>query len=123
MFGTWVGIRYVWVFLLGLPYPMPLIGLFNFVAGFVTEVVVLFLQFPASWRRDGTFTRQLVFLMAAQLCLIVIFLAYFGWVAEILPSSNKILIHTFVFSLGWTFTIIPLDFQWTLGNSSLHLLS
>lgn len=78
MFSTWVGIRYVWVFLLGLPYPMPLLGLFNFVAGFVAEVVVLFLQFPRQWRKDGTFLKQLVFLMATQLCLIVIFLAYFG---------------------------------------------
>ena len=60
MLGTWVSLRYIWVishlltlpltlplsitlrmpqvFLLDLPYPMPLIGLFNFVAGFAAEV-------------------------------------------------------------------------------------
>jgi hypothetical protein len=57
---------------------MPLLGLVNFVAGFVAEIVVLFLQFPSEWRRNREFLLQLVLLMAAQLCLIVIFLAYFG---------------------------------------------
>lgn len=78
MFGTWVGIRYVWVYLLGLPYPMPLIGLANFVAGVSAELVVLFLSFPGQWRRDQTFVRQLLVLMVTQLGLVVIFLAYFG---------------------------------------------
>jgi hypothetical protein len=78
MFATWAAIRYAWTDLLGLPYPMPLIGLVNFVAGFVAELLILFFQFPREWRRDGEFRRQLLLLMATQLCLIVIFLAYFG---------------------------------------------
>ena len=78
MFSTWAAIRYVWVFLLRLPYPMPLLGLCNFVAGFVAEVAMLFLQFPRQWRKDRAFLKQLIYLMATQLCLIVIFLAYFG---------------------------------------------
>ena len=78
MFGTWVSIKYVWVDLLVLTYPMPFIGLFNFVAGFVAEILVLFFQFPSQWRKERQFILQLIFLMSAQLGLIVIFLLYFG---------------------------------------------
>ena len=73
------------VYLLELPYPMPLIGLFNFVAGFATEVIaiipfitflkdftfriecqfhtqvlLLFFQFPAQWRSQPEFRKQQV---------------------------------------------------------------
>ena len=43
---TWTSLYYIWVHLLHLVYPMPLIGLFNFVAGFVAEVIVLYFQIP-----------------------------------------------------------------------------
>ena len=73
MICTWVSLRYIWVisifslslpslilpwtferdlelfthkvFLLDLPYPMPLIGLFNFVAGFAAEVSLFISSF------------------------------------------------------------------------------
>ena len=81
--------------LLQLPYPMPLIGLVNFVAGFVAEVAVLYLQIPRAWRRNPAFFRTLLWLVATQLFLIVVFLLYF--------------------LLGFGFYIIPADYQWTLA--------
>ena len=73
------------MYLLELPYPMPLIGLFNFVAGFAAEVIaiipfitflkdftfrieyqfhtqvlLLFFQFPAQWRSQPEFRKQQV---------------------------------------------------------------
>jgi hypothetical protein len=95
MAGCWVALYALWVLLLEFPYPMPLIGLFNFVAGFVGEVVVLYFQIPKSWRKDSGFFKNILWLVCAQLFLIVAFLLYVG--------------------LGWGFYIIPRNFQWTLS--------
>ena len=81
--------------LLHLPYPMPLIGLVNFVMGFVAEVAVLYLTIPRAWRRNPAFFRIILWLVATQLFLIVVFLLYF--------------------LLGFGFYIIPTDYQWTLA--------
>ena len=92
---TWTSLYYIWVHLLHLTYPMPLIGLFNFVAGFVAEVIVLYFQIPKSWRQNAGFFKTLLWLIATQLFLIVVFLIYF--------------------ILGWGFYIIPRNYQWTLA--------
>ena len=92
--------------LLQLPYPMPLIGLVNFVMGFVAEVAVLYLTIPRAWRQNPAFFRIILWLVATQLFLIVVFLFYF--------------------LLGFGFYIIPSDYQWTLalliplGNTSKY---
>jgi len=91
----WVSLYYLWVYLLGFPYPLPLIGLFNFVAGFVEEVIVLYFQISKSWRQDPGFFIIIIWLACAQLFLIVAFLLYVG--------------------LGWGFYIIPRDYQWALA--------
>ena len=102
---TWTSLYSLWVHLLHLEYPMPLIGLFNFVAGFVAEVIVLYFQIPKTWRQNPTFFQTLVWLIATQLFLIVVFLIYFV--------------------LGWGFYIIPSNYQWTLALgkdiNTLHL--
>lgn len=95
MAACWVSLYYLWVHLLGFPYPLPLIGLFNFVAGFVGEVVVLYFQIPKSWRQDPGFFKNIIWLACAQLFLIVAFLLYVG--------------------LGWGFFIIPREYQWILA--------
>ena len=50
MAATWSLLHSLWVTgtatALGLPYPMPSIGLINFVAWFVAEVAVLYFQIP-----------------------------------------------------------------------------
>ena len=69
---TWTSLYYLWVHILHLAYPMPLIGLFNFVAGFVAEVIVLYFQIPKSWRQDTAFFKTLLWLVATQLFLIVV---------------------------------------------------
>ena len=102
---TWTSLYSLWVHLLHLEYPMPLIGLFNFAAGFVAEVIVLYFQIPKTWRQNPTFFQTLVWLIATQLFLIVVFLIYFV--------------------LGWGFYIIPSNYQWTLALgkdiNTLHL--
>ena len=70
-------------------------GLFNFVAGFVAEVIVLYFQIPKAWRQVPAFFKIICWLVATQLFLIVVFLLYFG--------------------LGFGFYIIPRDYQWTLA--------
>ena len=92
---TWVSLYALWVHALHQLYPMPLIGLFNFVAGFVAEVVVLYFQIPKAWRQNPAFFKIILWLVATQLFLIVVFLVYFG--------------------LGFGFYIIPKDYQWTLA--------
>ena len=94
MAATWTLLHSLWVTALGLPYPMPLIGLINFVAGFVAEVAVLYFQIPKPWRRNPQFFNNILWLVATQLFLIVVFLLYF--------------------LLGFGFYIVPVDYQWTL---------
>ena len=52
MAGTWSLLHSLWVTALGLPYPMPLIGLINFVAGYVAEVAVLYFQIYKPWTQN-----------------------------------------------------------------------
>ena len=94
MAATWTLLHSLWVTALGLPYPMPLIGLINFVAGFVAEVAVLYFQIPKPWRQNPQFFNNILWLVATQLFLIVVFLLYF--------------------LLGFGFYIVPVDYQWTL---------
>ena len=95
MAATWSLLHSLWVTALGLPYPMPLIGLINFVAGFVAEVAVLFFQIPRPWRQNPKFFTNILWLVATQLFLLVVFLLYF--------------------LLGFGFYIVPMDYQWTMA--------
>ena len=95
MAATWSLLHSLWVTALGLPYPMPLIGLINFVAGFVAEVAVLFFQIPRPWRQNPKFFTNILWLVATQLFLIVVFLLYF--------------------LLGFGFYIVTADYQWTMA--------
>ena len=95
MAATWTLLHTLWVTALGLPYPMPLIGLINFVAGFVAEVAILYFQIPKPWRQNPKFFTNILWLVATQLFLIVVFLLYF--------------------LLGFGFYIVPVVYQWTLA--------
>ena len=95
MAATWSLLHSLWVIALGLPYPMPLIGLINFVAGFVAEVAVLFFQIPRPWRQNPKVFTNILWLVATQLFLIVVFLLYF--------------------LLGFGFYIVTADYQWTMA--------
>ena len=95
MATTWTLLHTLWVTVLGLPYPMPLIGLINFVAGFVAEVAVLYFQIPKVLRQNPKFFKNILWLVATQLFLIVVFLLYF--------------------LLGFCFYVIPMDYQWTMA--------
>ena len=95
MAATWSLLHSLWVTALGLPYPMPLIGLINFVAGFVAEVAVLYFQIPKPWRQNPKFFTNIMWLVATQLFLIIVFLLYF--------------------LLGFGFYIVAVDYQWTLA--------
>ena len=95
MAATWSLLHTLWVTALGLRYPMPLIGLINFVAGFGAEVAVLYFQIPRTWRQNPKFFTTIIWLVVTQLFLIVVFLLYF--------------------LLGFGFYVIPMDYQWTMA--------
>ena len=72
-----------------------IIFIYNFLVGFIGQIVVLYFQIPKSWRQDMTFFKHIVWLICAQLFLLVVFLLYVG--------------------LGWGFHAIPSNYQWILA--------
>ena len=95
MMSFWCFLYLVWVPLLGLPYPIPLVGAFNAVAGVSAVIVAIWFKFPWSWRMDASFRHRAKYLLVAQLFILVMSLEY--WL------------------FSWVFFAIPLDLQWILA--------
>ena len=95
MMGFWCCLYILWVHGLGLPYPVPLVGLPNASLAISVICVVIWYIFPPSWRKIGAFKKQAKFMFAAQLLIVL-------WVIE----------YCF---FTWVFYAIPKHFQWTLA--------
>ena len=85
----------VWGPLLGLPQPVPLVGVIGTGAGVIAIVVVTHFKLPAAWRKDGDFRSRLRWHHVAQLYILVISVQY--WIFSVLSF------------------LVPLDIQWVLA--------
>ena len=85
----------VWGPLLGLPQPVPLVGVIGTGAGVIAIVVVTHFKLPAAWRNDEDFRSRLRWHHVAQLYILVISVQY--WIFSVL------------------FFLVPLNIQWVLA--------
>jgi len=85
----------VWGPILGLPYPVPMVGAIATAAGVISILTVIHFKLPTAWRLDLDFRRRLRWHHAAQLYIIVMCAQY------------------------WTFSVLffvcPLNIQWVLA--------
>ena len=95
MMSFWCVLYLLWVPLLGLPYPIPLVGALNACAGVTAIIVAIWFKFPWSWRKNSSFRHRAKYLLVAQLFILVMSLEY--WL------------------FSWVFFAIPLDLQWILA--------
>ena len=95
MISFWCLLYVLWVPLLDLPYPIPLVGALNACAGVTAVIVAIWFKFPWSWRKNSTFRHRAKFLLLAQLFILVMSLEYWFF--------------------SWVFFALPLDFQWVLA--------
>lgn len=95
MMSFWCFLYLLWVPILHLPYPIPLVGALNAFAGVTAIIVAIWFKFPRSWRKDSTFRHRAKYLLVAQLFILVMSLEY--WL------------------FSWVFFAIPLDLQWILA--------
>ena len=95
MMSFWCLLYLFWVPVLGLPYPIPLVGAMNACAGVAAIIVAIWFKFPLSWRKDPSFRQRAKYLLVAQLFILVMSLEY--WL------------------FSWVFFALPLDLQWILA--------
>ena len=80
----------VWVFMLNLPGPVPMIPMIPVSSCFLTISITVCLLFPTTWRQEPAFANQLKWLIAAQLYMaahMVVNFIFFNFVFFItLPS-------------------------------------
>ena len=86
---------YVWVYILILPYPVPLIGVTTCIAGILAIIVQIWFKFPLSWRQDSSFKQRAKYLSVAQLFILVLNVEYAFY--------------------SWAFYAIPREYQWILA--------
>ena len=84
-----------WGPLLGLPQPVPLVGVIGTGSGVIAMVIVTHFKLPLAWRKDGNFRRRLRWHHVAQLYILVISVQY--WIFSVL------------------FFVVPLNIQWVLA--------
>ena len=92
---SWILMWLVWVYGVGLPYPMPLIGPANALWSLAGMVVTLWFQFPKAWRQEKSFQSQMKWLFVALGVILTVNMEY--WV------------------LGLAFQLCPADYQWILA--------
>ena len=95
MMGFWCCLYVLWVPILHLPYPMPLVGAFNAVVGVATIIAVIWFKIPRSWRKNPTFLKRAQFLLLAQFFILIMCIEYWFF--------------------SWVFYAIPLDLQWIMS--------
>ena len=93
--SCWVLCYLVWVKMLHLVYPVPMIGAINSVIGVLSMVFTLWFCFPLSWRKLPRFRKRMKYLSFAQIFILLMSIEY--WV------------------LSWVFFVMPLDYQWILA--------
>ena len=85
----------VWGPILGLPFPVPMVGAIATMAGVISILSVIHFKLPLAWRQDPDFRRRIRWHHAAQLYIIVMCAQY------------------------WTFSVLfyvcPLSIQWVLA--------
>ena len=87
MMSFWCCLYLLWVHVLHQPYPMPLIGVFNAIAGVFIIIVVIWFQFPVTWRQDQAFLYRAKYLLLAQFFILLMCVEYwfFSWVFYAIP--------------------------------------
>ena len=95
MMVFWCLLYLIWVPLLGLPYPIPFIGLLNYPAALGAIIAAIWFTFPKTWRDDSGFRKRAKYLLLAISYVAFIDLEY--WL------------------FSWLFFFISLDYQWVLG--------
>ena len=80
-----------WVFVLDLPGPTPMTPMIPTSACFLAVSIAVCFIFPASWRREAAFARQLKWLISAQLYMVghmIVNLLFFNFVFFTSLASN-----------------------------------
>ena len=91
----WMFLYFVWVHALGLPYPVPFIGM---AVGFFTIVLIIiaiWFSFPKTWRNNQMFQIRARYMVCAHFFLIFMILEYC--------------------ILMWVLYVIPINVQWILA--------
>merc|ERR1711971_1445766 len=95
MMGMWSLCYLVWGPILGLPFPVPMVGAIATMAGVISILTVTHFKLPNAWRQDFNFRRRLRWHHVAQLYIIVMCAQY------------------------WTFSVLfflcPIKIQWVLA--------
>ena len=58
----------LWTYGLRLQYPVPLIGYINFSIQMVTILITIWFRFPKAWRKNGVFSKRLMWCVLAIFC-------------------------------------------------------
>ena len=95
MITFWCLLYLLWVQILNLPYPIPLVGALNACAGVAAVIIAIWFRFPSTWRNSTSFRQRARFLLLAQLSILVVSLEY--WI------------------FSWVFFVLPYNFQWILA--------
>ena len=95
MISFWCLCYLVWVKVLHLAYPVPMIGALNSVVGVLAMVFALWFCFPQGWRKIPTFKSRMQYLSVGQVFILLMSIEY--WV------------------LSWVFYVMPPDYQWILA--------
>ena len=80
---------------MGLPQPVPLVGVIGTGSGVIAMVIVTHFKLPLAWRKDDDFRRRLRWHHVAQLYILVISVQY--WIFSVL------------------FFVLPFNIQWVLA--------
>ena len=91
MMSFWCLLYLLWVPLLGLPYPIPLVWALNAFAGVTAIIVAIWFKFPKSWRKNPIFRNRAKYLLVADLFLLILSVEYwvFSWVFFAMPSEYQ----------------------------------
>ena len=79
---------YIWAFVFGLRYPVPLIGYINFFTMTVTNLSMIWFQFPSTWRNNQAFRRRLKWNMLTILALNLCVAEYIGFTAALVLTPE-----------------------------------
>ena len=94
MMAFWCLLYLLWVHILGLPYPIPLVGAFNAIAGVTAIIVAIWFKFPRAWRKNADFRHRAKYLLVAQMFILVMSLEYwlFSWVFFVIPLNLQLVL-------------------------------
>ena len=97
----WCCLYLLWVPVLQLPYPIPLIAVFAANAGNSIIILVIWFKFPVTWRQDPDFRHRAKYLLLALGFILMLNFEYwfYSWVFYALPVDLQF-IMSFILPLS-----------------------